>query len=132
MTTTHRIAAALAAVALTACAHANTNVSSATAPSYLGGRAGQPGSWNVSAETASTEAARRQHWSEPAFGGRSAQPYSWISTDGQNPTSAAPSYCYSGGRDGQPFSGPALISHRKAKSQPTPVCERSGAQATRL
>lgn len=130
MTTTHRIAAALGAVALTACAHANAPIST-TSPSYLGGRAAQPGSWNVSAESASIEATRQQAWNEPQLGGRSAQPGSWITPE-RAPASAAPSYCYLGGRDAQPFSGPALIARTQLESTSAPVCDRSDAHATRL
>jgi hypothetical protein len=123
MSTTHRVAAALAAVTLAACAHANTQTSAAS--SYLGGRAGQPGSWGVSAETAAAEQARQQVvWNEPRLGGRSAQPASWIEAPMEPPASPAPSYCYLGGRDAQPFSGPALLREHK-QTAPTSVCKGS-------
>ncbi|HEX6243760.1 MAG TPA: hypothetical protein VFZ61_22755, partial [Polyangiales bacterium] len=104
--TTHRFAVALTAVALTACAHAHT--SSSSGPTYLGGRAGQPGGWSASPETVAVEGARHQAWNDPLHGGRSAQPASWIVSD-PAPTNAAPAYCYAGGRDAQPSSGPQLM-----------------------
>ena len=132
MTTSHGFAAALAAVALAACAHANTNTSSVSAPSYLGGRAGQPGSWIQSAESTRVERARRQAWNDPQLGGRSAQPGSWIRSDTPVPASAAPSYCYAGGRDAQPFSGPSSIWNTPASSESAPLCERTSAQTGTL
>lgn len=129
MTTTHRFAAALAALALAACAHTNSNTSSA--PSYLGGRAGQPGGWDPSAQASVIESARRQAWNDPQLGGRSAQPASWIASDAPVPTSAAPAYCYAGGRDAQPFSGPSLLT-KPAPSADGPLCERGAAHTTRL
>jgi hypothetical protein len=129
MSTTHRITAALAGLALSACAHANTAPSTASS-SYLGGQAGQPGSWNVSAESAAIEQRRQQTWNEPGLGGRSAQPSSWTSTDVEVPASPAPSYCYLGGRDAQPSSGPALLREHK-RTAPTAVCELETTPSTR-
>jgi hypothetical protein len=130
MSTTHRLAAALASVAVAACAHVNTQSSAAS--SYPGGRAGQPGSWNVSAQTAAVEQARQQVvWNEPWLGGRSAQPASWIHSGMEPPASPAPSYCYLGGRDAQPSSGPALLREHK-QSAPTPVCEDSRTAVIRM
>ena len=129
MSSPHRIAVALASVVLGACAHASTSPS-ATPTSYLGGQAGQPGSWNVSAETAAVEQSRQQTWNEPRLGGRSAQPASWIDTEVETPVSPAPSWCYLGGRDAQPSSGPALLREHK-RSAPTAVCERESNPSTR-
>ena len=127
--TTHRFAVALAAVALAACAHTSSNGASG-APSYLGGRAGQPGGWSPSPETAAVESARRQAWNDPRLGGRSAQPGSWIVSQPE-PASAAPAYCYAGGRDAQPFSGPNLMLTQREAS-PAPLCERGSVQTGTL
>lgn len=124
MLTTHRVAAALVAVALSACAHANTSSSSYASQSYLGGRAGQPHSFTPGNEA--RERARAQAWNEPRLGGRSAQPGSWISSSQETP-SVDPNYCYLGGRDAQPFSGPNLRVQKT--SHTTETCERSSSGA---
>jgi hypothetical protein len=124
MTTTHRVSAALVAVALSACAHANSLSPSQPAESYAGGRAGQPQSWGQ-ASTAG-EQAPLQRWNDPSLGGRSAQPGSWISSNQATP-GADPDYCYLGGRDAQPFSGPSLRVEKTSGS--TDVCERASTNA---
>lgn len=105
----HSLAKSLArgtlfAVLLSACAHQSAQVAY-TAPSYLGGRAAQPGGFNATAPTPFEQAPEANGLSY--LGGQAGQPHAWLDGETRSVATAEPT-CLAAGRAAQPFSGPTF------------------------
>lgn len=95
---------ALFAILLSACAHQGAQVVQ-TGPSYLGGRAAQPGGFNATARTPFEQTPEAHGLSY--LGGQAGQPHAWLGAETRSVATVEPT-CVAAGRAAQPFSGPTL------------------------
>lgn len=118
--------AGLLALALSACAHANTPIPQTTWE-YGGGRAAQPSGFLPSAQRASyAQVPVTTRTGMSYLGGQAGEPQAWLPGDAWQAKNTEAASCQMAGRASQPFSGPTLYAVEESAREKVGACRVEG------